>query len=354
MKKAVIIILIIIMLSILGLGGFYAWGMGSVSKDDTVITFIIEPGTTKTTIAKNLQKAGLIRSEYALDMYLFFAKTNIQAGEYELSKNMTPITMLKKFQDGDVKIHSVTLTLVEGKRLTDYASLFAENFDFTKEEFLETLGKSEFLQSLVDNEEYWFLTEDILNKDIYYPLEGYFFPDTYEFLENASIEEIALKILDHTKLKLDPLRDEFTNSGKKVHDILTMASIVEKEANTKEDREKASQVFYKRLEMNMSLGSDVTAYYGVGKVMGEELTDRELNHHNPYNTRLTDGTMNGKLPIGPISNPSITSIEAALRPTDTNYLFFVANVCTGEVFFQENSTDFYNKVYELQSICDKN
>ncbi len=354
MKKVVIILSVILLVTLFACGGFYLWGIGPKSKEENIVTFVIEPGSTKTTIAKNLENAGLIRSEYALDIYLFFTRINIQAGEYLLSPNMTPIEMLKKFENGDIKINTTTVTLIEGQRVSDYAEILSKNFDFTKEEFMQTVKDPTYLNTLMEQEEYWFLTKEILNSEIYVPLEGYLYPDTYEFLETATPKDIIETLLKHTGEKLNPYKEKIEQSGKSIHSYLTIASMVEKEANTLEDRKKASQVFYKRLELNMSLGSDVTTYYGVGKTMGDDLTYSDIYNHNPYNTRLTDGTMNGKLPIGPIANPSIESIEAALEPSETNFLFFVANVCTGEVFFQENVYDFNNKVYELQGICEKN
>jgi len=354
MKKGIIICCVLFLILLVSASGFYIWGLGSKEKNMKLVNFIIEPGQSKTTIASNLENAGLIRSKYALDLYLFFTTPNIQAGEYELSPSMKPEEMIKKFKNGDIKIKNVTVTLIEGKRLKDYAETLGNNFSFTKEEFINAANDKTYLQELISNGSYWFLTNTILNENIYYPLEGYLYPDTYEFLETATPTEIIETLLNHTLKKLEPYKEEIVASGKSVHDILTMASIVEKEANTKSDREKASQVFYSRLLSNMSLGSDVTAYYGVQKEMNDFLTSNDLYDQNLYNTRLTDGTMNGKLPIGPICNSDITSIEAALRPSNTNYYYFVANVCTGEVFFQENYQEFIEKNRELQSICSAN
>lgn len=354
MKKGVIISCGIIILILFLSAGYYVWGLGSKSKNSNDVTFIINAGTSKKTIAKNLANAGLIRSEIALDVYLYFAKSNIQAGEYTLNASMTPKEMINKFSTGDITIHSETITLIEGKRITDYASALSEKLDFTKEEFLNTVNDEEFLNSLINSGEYSFLTSELLNTDIYYPLEGYLYPDTYEFLDNATPESVIKTMLNHTKLKLSEVTELINSSGLSIHQVLTMASLVEKEANSDTDREKVAQVFFKRISDNMPLGSDVTTYYGVGKEMGDVLTINDLNDRNPYNTRLTDGTMNGKLPIGPICNVSISSIKAVLNKSDTNYTYFVANTCTGEVFFQEDYQEFLSKVAELQSLCATN
>ena len=142
MKKVLLIIGIILVLLIIGGVGFYFWGITPKDNNDNVVVFTIEPGTSKTVIAKNLAKAGLIKSDIALDVYLFFNKINIQAGDYELSSNMKPEDMLKKFSAGDVKINSSTITLVEGKRLTDYADALAEKLDFSKDDIAEIVDNT--------------------------------------------------------------------------------------------------------------------------------------------------------------------------------------------------------------------
>lgn len=348
MKKVLLIIGIILMLLIIGGVGFYFWGITPKDNNDNVVVFTIEPGTSKTVIAKNLAKAGLIKSDIALDVYLFFNKINIQAGDYELSSNMKPEDMLKKFSAGDVKINSSTITLVEGKRLVDYAEDLAEKLDFSKNDFLSVASDQEFLANLIPD--YWFLSSDILNESLYYPLEGYLYPDTYEFLNNVSPEEVIKTILDHTALKLEDIKDVMLANSYSVHELLTLASIVEKEANSDEERQTVAQVFYKRLAENWSLGSDVTAFYGAKKEMGKDSETWEvLNGDNPYNTRLTNGTMNGKLPIGPICSPSLSSITAILNPSATNYYYFVANTCTGEITFLTTADEFYAKTTELST-----
>lgn len=354
MKKAFLILGILLLVLIIGGVSFYFWGMSAKSSDTDLVTFVISNGTSKTTVVKNLEQAGLIRNQYVLDLYLFFSRDNVQAGEYELSPSMTPQEMILKFSNGDVKINTVSVTLREGLRITDYASELAKNLDFTEESFLAQVNDATFLTELVNSGEYWFLSNEILSSDIYYGLEGYLYPDTYEFLETVTPREVIITLLKQTGTKLEPYRDAITNSGYTTHQILTLASIVEKEANTPEDRKVAAQVFYSRLRDNWSLGSDVTTYYGVSKSLDDYLTADDINNVNPYNTRLTDGRMNGKLPIGPICNSDISSIDAVLNPSDTNYYYFVANTCTGEVFFQENYSEFISKAQELQSICATN
>ncbi len=204
------------------------------------------------------------------------------------------------------------------------------------------VNDKEFIKELIS--EYWFLTDDILNEDIYYALEGYLYPNTYEFYKDATLEDILRRILNNTNKVLQSVKDDIEKSNYTTHEILTMASIVEKEAVSYTDREKVAQVIYTRLDKKMSLGMDVTSYYGVQKDMKESLTKNDLNDNNPYNTRLV--TFLG-LPVGPICNPSIESIKAVLNPADTNYIYFFADITTGNVYFTDNASEFENfkKIY---------
>lgn len=355
MKKVLIILFVIVILAGVGAVGWYNYEMSPKSDDDRIIAFTVEAGSTKKMVAKQLEDAGLIKSAYAVYVYLFLnPEISIQAGDYEVSSSLRPEEIFAKFQDGDVKIVTETITFIEGKRIEDYAKVVSDVFDITSEEFLNKVNDREWIKELIDSKDYWFLTDAVLNEELYYPLEGYLYPDTYEFKENVTSEEIIKTLLNQTGRKLEPYKEQIMNHSYSVHNLLTMASIIEKEANHKEDRSKASQVFWKRLNDGWPLGSDVTTYYGVKKVMGDDLTYMDLESHNPYNTRLTDGSMDGKLPIGPICNSDISSVEATLNPSDTNYYYFVANVCTGEVFFAETNQEFLQKVYELQRVCELN
>lgn len=360
--KKLIIFLSLLFLIFISLVGYYFYGLSPVSNDEEKVIFEIAPLTSKKDIAQALKNEGLIRNQYVLDIYMAINKSKIQAGKYELSKSMKPTDMLKKFANGDIFKEEVTITFPEGLRVVDYADILSDKLSINKEDFINTINDSIFLKELINNEDYWFITDDILNDEIYYKLEGYLYPDTYTFYKDDDSQTVIKKILDNSKKQLDTLKDEINISGKSVHEILTVASIlqVELSGNSKTDDsykdnlKKIAQVIYKRINSNDTVGSDVTCYYGVRKKLSEELTMNDILDYNPYNTRLTDGRMNGKLPIGPISNPYIEAIDAVIHPSDTNYYFFVSNTCTGEMFFEESYVDFLNKVYELQSVCSSN
>jgi len=149
------------------------------------------------------------------------------------------------------------------------------------------------------------------------------------------LDNILTKILDNTDKKLTPLKSDIEKSGYSIHDILTLASLTELEAVTDSDRAKVAGVFYNRLNNGWSLGSDVTTYYAAKKAMSERLTKSELNACNGYNTRCT--AMRG-LPVGPIANPSLSSINAAINPTKTDCYYFVAD-SEKKVYFTRNANE---------------
>lgn len=341
----VIIILIIILLIALYLCSLRGF------NDSKTVTFEVQSGASKIDIVEDLKSAGLIRSKTATLIHLVLNKNlTLQAGTYRISRNMSTQAIIDKINRGDIKVDTVTVTFVEGDNINDYIELISKNFNVTESEVKAVFENEKFTKSLV--EKYDFLTESVLNDNIYYALEGYLFPDTYEFLENSSIEDVIIRILNNTQIKLNSLE---IDSEYSVHEILSMASIVELEAVTESDRRKVAQVIYKRLEIGKGLGTDVTTYYAAHKEMGVDvLTMNDLLSNNPYNTSEMNTSMTGKLPVGPICNPSLESIKAVLNPSDTDYVYFVANTCTGEVFFNVSDVDHVKKSQELQSICATN
>lgn len=331
-KKIGIIIITMIILIVVGCVGFYFYGLMPVNKIEDVITYQLKSGTSKLQLADDLKSKGLVRSSLVLKIYLFLHQDlNLQAGTYELTDSMKPQDILEKMDNGNVKNDTISITLVEGKRANEYIKTISEKLEITEEELTNQMHDEQYLASLI--EKYWFLENDILKEELYVPLEGYLFPDTYELKEKSTASEIIEKILNHTAQKLEPLKEQIENSDYNVHEILSMASIIELEAVTENDRNTVSQVIHKRLAMGKGLGMDVTTYYAVKKEMGSNLTLTDLKTVSPYNTSELNSSMAGKLPIGAICNPSLMSIQAVLNPTDTDYLYFYADIKTGMVYF---------------------
>lgn len=313
-------------------------------RSNVPVTFVVNKGDDKKTIINNLKEAKLIKSKYATIIYVILSNNkNLQAGSYEFSRDMSTQDIIKSLGKGDVIKEykpSARVTLKEGVTLKEYIKLICDNTDLNYDDAIKKVNDKSFLKGLIAD--YWFLTEDILDEDIYYPLEGYLFPETYDFYKDTTIEQVIRKMLNVTSDKLSSIKGKMLNNKMNVHELITIASIAEKEANTSGDRRMVSQVIYKRLDMNMSLGMDVTSYYGVQKSMSETLTKVDLNDKNPYNTRVV--TFIG-LPVGPICNPSLDSINAALEPANTDYVYFIADVLTGKVYFAKD-IDGFNELKE--------
>lgn len=348
MKKKLIIILGVILVIIILFITLYFWGLSAVSKNDTVITFEITSGESKTEIINALDEAGLIKSKISAYVYIGMHRSlNLQAGKYELRQNMSLEEILDKFNSGEVNSNenTYTLTFVEGKKLKDYAKIIAEATNTTSDEVIKALADTNYLKELIN--EYWFLSDEILNPEIYYPLEGYLFADTYEFYQGSSIKDIVKKMLDKMNSVLSEYKSAIETNKYSVHEILTLASIVEVEGSNSTDRAGVAGVFYNRLKSGWSLGSDATTYYAAKVDFSErDLYWSEINDVNAYNTR--PAAMAGKLPIGPICTPSKESILAVLNPSNHDYYYFVADK-NGKTYFMKTGTEHDNMVAELKA-----
>lgn len=353
MKKLIKILIALVILVIIAIAVPVIWyfnAIGPMQEEAKDIKVTIEMGSGSSTIAKVLKDAGVISSDIAFKIYVKLNNiSGFQAGEYVLSPNMDLETITKSLKEGKVFSEQVKITFVEGKNMMWIAKRIAETTDNTEQDVYNLLKDKEYLNELID--EYWFLTKDILNKDIYYALEGYLAPNTYYFAkENLSVKAIFKTLLDETEKILKDYKETVDKSKYSIHEIMTMASIVELEcppSKDNENRKNTANVFYNRLKTGMSLGSDVTTYYAFKINMSDrDLTVSELNSSNPYNTRGPN--MGGKLPVGPICCPSKTSIEAAIAPNKGDDLYFVADK-NGKIYFTETYSEHIQVVNKLKN-----
>lgn len=313
--------------------------------EDKITEFEILSGDTYSSISTRLEEENFITSSLFYKVYLKLNETNeLRAGTHTLNTNMTIeeiINTLSKHTSGE----TYSMTFKEGVNMRSVIKTIVENTDITEDKILELLSDTEYLQSLIDS--YWFITDDILNEEIYYSLEGYLYPNTYQFYLTDGLKDIFKKLLDQTKLEIAEYEDAINKSEFSFHEILTIASLVELEAKSSEDRKGVAGVFINRLNLNMSLGSDVTTYYAVQIDMGDrDLYASELNDYNAYNTR--NSQMSGELPVSPICNSNITSIVAVLEYTESNDLYFVADKY-GDVYFTKTYNEHLNIISQLKS-----
>lgn len=353
MKKTIVLIIsaIFIFLLMAVLIGFYWYknSLGPVSSNSETIQIEVASGSTYITLADTLYDNKLIKSKTSYKIYIKLnpPKNGLKAGTYYLSQNMGVEKIITSLSSGGASVdpNQISITFKEGINMRRIASLIAEKTNNSEEDVYKLLNDKEYLKSLV--EEYWFIDNSILNEKLYYPLEGYLFPDTYYFAnKDVSIKEIFKTLLDQMGKKLEPLRPQIEKSKYSVHELLTLASIVELEVATIEHRGKVAGVFYNRLNAGMNLGSDPTTYYGAGVDMSErELTREEFNAVNDYNTRAN--ALHGKLPVGPICMPSMSSIEASISPTSIAAYYFVADK-NGETYFTKTYNEHLAKIQQLK------
>ena len=338
-RNIAIALLIFFTAIVLFLGLYYNINMAKVSEDSTLKEITIEEGSIDS-IANTLKENNLIKNITIFKVYLRLTnKTNLKAGIYNFSENMGVkkiVTLLEK--GSNINPDEITITFKEGINIRTVAKLIANNTDNTFDDVINKIKDTSYIDSLID--EYWFLTEDIKNENIYYPLEGYLYPNTYRFnSREVSIEDVFKKMLDETDRKLSKYRNALEGDNLSIHQLITLASIVELEGAKADDRKAVAGVFYNRLNSTSypTLGSDATTYYA-SKIddWSYSLTSKELNDcTNMYNTRCSSNT---GLPIGPICNPSIESIEATINPESHEYYFFVAD-CQGKVYLTKNSIE---------------
>lgn len=316
-------------------------------KDDTSIEVVIPSGTTTKKIASILKKNNLIKNELYFSIYVKLnSKQMLKASTYNLSKSMTLDDIVKSLEKGNTyDPEALVLTFKEGERITSYAETIAKKTNYSSEEILQEMKDRTYISTLI--KDYWFLTDSILNQNIYYPLEGYLAPDTYFFKKDASIDDIIRRLLDEEEKRLEKYKAKITETN--IHEVLTMASIIELEGTNTENRKVIVGIFNNRLSIGMNLGSDVTTYYALQASMKTDLTSEQFSVINPYNTRANN--MDGKLPIGPICNPSESSIEASINPDENEYFYFVADK-NGNIYYTKTLKEHESKVAEIKQKGD--
>ena len=352
-KKSVLKIILIILFLIIVIGAIavFAWYELSLRpvQDGNLESVIVDivPGQGTEGIAEALKENNLIKDDLVFKIYCKLNEVNnMRAGTYDLNKNMSVEEIVNKLQAGDVVIKEINVTFPEGKNMRDIAKIISENTNNSYEDVMNVFESKEYAKGLIEN--YWFLTDEILDDSIYYPLEGYLYPDTYTFESvDVSIDDIIKIMLNQTDKVLSEYQIEINSKGYTVHQFLSLASVVENEGISTEDRKGIARVFLNRIERGMALQSDVTTYYAFKVNMGDrDLTQSELNTANPYNTRGPN--MEGKIPVGPISNVSESAIEATLNPSDSDALFFVADK-NGKVYFSNTNAEHEQIINELKS-----
>ena len=321
-KRLVIAIIMLIIILILFSVSLLFYMLSPVGESKSDMEYTIESGITPYEVFKDLEEKNIIRSELFTKLYVKLTGNNVEfkAGTYTINDSMGSIEIIKVLSGTNYSSgEEVSLTFKEGFEIVDFIEIVSSNTNITEEEIKEKLNDEEYIKSLI--EKYWFITDDVLDKDIYYSLEGYLFPNTYFVNKNGTIEQVIETMLNETERVLNKYQEDIENSEYTVHELLTMASIIEKEATLDEDRPLVASVFYNRLDANMKFQSCATLGYAIGewKLIYSE-SDKQVD--SPYNTYMYAG-----FPPGPGNNAGEESIKAAIYPAESDYYYFMADVC---------------------------
>ncbi len=302
------------------------------SESNVMQSFEIEDGQGIKMIANNLEKDNLIENKNFFLYYIWKTKkgATLQAGNYELSPNMTIPQIVDKFIGGKIKREVLKLTVPEGFTNSKIISLLRETNPGIADEFegivqCKCLGE-ESCECDRFSKKYDFLAKIPKGVD----MEGYLFPDTYFIDKEETGATLVSKFLNNFGKKVDStLMNKIEASGESLHKVITLASIVEREVPTEKDAKKVAGVFRNRLKVGMALESCATLAYfhGVDK---RQFSYEDTRIESPYNTYINPG-----LPPGPISNPGLTSIKATIEPTNSDFVFFLSDFKTGETIYSK-------------------
>ncbi len=265
--------------------------------------YLVPVGASMKEIAQGLEEVGIIshRRPFLLWARITGKSRKIKSGEYSLSPSMPPAKILEILSRGEIRMHSVTipegLTMVQIAQIVEKAGL---------------AGKDEFLAAA--NAAGTAARHGIASDT----LEGYLYPDTYHFAKGIPAEKIVEAMLERFLEVMTPLRSRAVEKGMTVNEVVTLASIVEKETGLAAERPLIASVFLNRLRKNMRLESDPTVIYGIKDFNGN-LTRKDLSRPGPYNTYMIKG-----LPPAPIASPGKDAIKAVLYPAETDFIFFVS------------------------------
>jgi len=336
-KKIVlgIVIVFLALLILLGVTGVFYYNSSLQPKNpesEEVTEVEISPGSSRADIARILEEEGTIESAFVFNTYSRLnEEQGFQAGYYNMSRSMSVDEIVDYLQEGGSAVSKdeyPTVTLPEGIPLAEMATIIDEDTEFSEDEFMEVVQDENFLNEKL--EQFPELLTDVFEEEeTRYKLEGYLYPATYEIREETTVEDLVTEMISQMNQVVEPYYDDIEESEYNVNETLTLASFIEREGITDEDRKVISGVFHNRLEVGMPLQTDVSVTYALGEHQ-ERISYNDLEVDSPYNSYMYAG-----LGPGPVNNPSKPSIDAAVNPTDTDYLYFLSDLDTREVYFSE-------------------
>jgi len=342
MKYFMIALLVIVLV-----GGFFTWNYikGETQPVDTaqteLVSFEIEQGASVKEVSKALEKEGIIRNSKLFNFYLKFKNVSgFKSGLYHVSKSMTLDEIIAELSgQGKDKDQNATKVLIrEGEQLTEIAKEVEKSTKYSAEDFMAKVQDEDFLRYLVQKFPK-LLTQSYNGYQVKYVLEGYLFPATYDMNDSKTLQMLITEMVAKTDEVMSKYYDKILASDYTLQETMALASLIEKEGTKLEDRKKISSVFHNRIKENMKLQTDVSVQYALGEHK-EALSLEDLEVDSPYNLYQNYG-----VGPGPYNSPSEDSIVAALEPEKTDYLYFLADIHTKEIYYAKT----YEEHLELKA-----
>ena len=342
MKYFMIALLVIVLV-----GGFFTWNYikGETQPVDTaqteLVSFEIEQGASVKEVSKALEKEGIIRNSKLFNFYLKFKNVSgFKSGLYHVSKSMTLDEIIAELSgQGKDKDQNATKVLIrEGEQLTEIAKEVEKSTKYSAEDFMAKVQDEDFLRYLVQKFPK-LLTQSYNGYQVKYVLEGYLFPATYDMNDSKTLQMLITEMVAKTDEVMSKYYDKILASDYTLQEIMALASLIEKEGTKLEDRKKISSVFHNRIKENMKLQTDVSVQYALGEHK-EALSLSDLEVDSPYNLYQNYG-----VGPGPYNSPSEDSIVAAMEPEKTDYLYFLADIHTKEIYYAKT----YEEHLELKA-----
>ncbi|MDV3425691.1 MAG: endolytic transglycosylase MltG [Bacillota bacterium] len=324
MKKLVISLSLIILIILCSF--IYCRGViNKPLKGNSTSEILVKNGDNFYNVLDRLDKDGIIKNKFVIKAYLKFknVKANIKPDKYKVPDDITLPQLIEVLNTGKGNLNTVKITIPEGYEVTDIAALLDSRGVISKDDFLKSIAAYPLKPYMKSG------------SGIKYRLEGYLFPSTYQIKNGSTGKEIIdIMVSEFEKVMSDIQKNKNIKlSDKNIGDIITLASVVEKEGITDDDRVKVAEVFNQRLKINMKLQSDVTVLYALG-VHKDVVYYKDLEVDSPYNTYKVNG-----LPIGPVCNPGRPAIEASINPKETKNIYFII-IKNGPHLFTSNYNEF--------------
>ena len=351
----------LVFLVLVAVGGYFGYGyvqeslkpVDASSKD--YVTVQIPEGSNVQEIGSTLEKSGLVKHGLIFSLYAkYYSHANLKSGYYNLKKSMSTDELIQELQKGGTPEPQepilASLTIPEGYTLEQIAQTVGQlqgefKEPLTSEAFLAKVQDETFISQLVAK--YPNLLGSLPTKDsgVRYRLEGYLFPATYTIKNSTTVESLIDEMVAAMDKALSPHYTTIKDKGLTVNELLSIASLVEKEGAKTEDRKTIAGVFYNRLNLGMPLQSNIAILYAEGK-LGQKISLADdaaidTNIDSPYNVYTHLGLM-----PGPVDSPSLDAIEASVNQTKSDYLYFVANVEDGKVYFAATKEEHDQNVAE--------